>query len=174
MDAPEPQPWRHWEGHALVVGAGGIGVALHSLLGELAPGLTLHLSSRTPAAAADLQLDLADDDSLRHLRERASAELRPLRIVINTAGVLHGPVLQPEKRLAAISRPALEQSFAVNAFGPVLLAQALEAALPRELPCHFASLSARVGSIGDNRLGGWYAYRAAKAAQNQLLRTLAI
>jgi NAD(P)-dependent dehydrogenase (short-subunit alcohol dehydrogenase family) len=69
---------------------------------------------------------------------------------------------------------ALRRSFAVNAWGPLLLARAVEAALPREEPCHLASLSARVGSIGDNRLGGWYAYRAAKAAQNQLLRTLAL
>ena len=57
---------------------------------------------------------------------------------------------------------------------PLLLAQALEPLIPKDLPCHFASLSARVGSIGDNRSGGWYAYRAAKAAQNQLLRTLAL
>ncbi|MFN9055865.1 MAG: short-chain dehydrogenase, partial [Cyanobacteriota bacterium] len=64
--------------------------------------------------------------------------------------------------------------FAVNAWGPLLVAKAVEAALPRLEPCHLASLSARVGSIGDNRLGGWYAYRAAKAAQNQLLRTLAL
>ena len=73
-----------------------------------------------------------------------------------------------------MNRGSLRRSFEVNAFGPLLLAKALEPALPRDLPFHFASLSARVGSISDNRLGGWYAYRAAKAAQNQLLRTLAI
>jgi NAD(P)-dependent dehydrogenase (short-subunit alcohol dehydrogenase family) len=94
--------------------------------------------------------------------------------VINTAGLLHDGALQPEKRLSQVRRQALERSFTVNAFGPLLLAQAIEPALPRDRPVHFASLSARVGSIGDNRLGGWYAYRAAKAAQNQLLRTLAI
>jgi NAD(P)-dependent dehydrogenase (short-subunit alcohol dehydrogenase family) len=94
--------------------------------------------------------------------------------VIHTAGLLHGSSLQPEKRLSQVSRAALEQSFAVNAFAPLLLAQALDAALPAQAPFHFASLSARVGSISDNHLGGWYAYRAAKAAQNQLLRTLAL
>ena len=62
----------------------------------------------------------------------------------------------------------------MNAFGAILLAQALDPLLDRQRPLHLASLSARVGSIGDNRLGGWYSYRAAKAAQNQLLRTLAI
>jgi NAD(P)-dependent dehydrogenase (short-subunit alcohol dehydrogenase family) len=82
--------------------------------------------------------------------------------------------MQPEKRLSQVRRAWLERSFAVNAWGPLLLAQAVEEGMPRQLPCHFASLSARVGSIGDNRLGGWYAYRAAKAAQNQLLRTLAL
>jgi NAD(P)-dependent dehydrogenase (short-subunit alcohol dehydrogenase family) len=87
---------------------------------------------------------------------------------------LHDGELQPEKRLSQVRRDWLERSFTVNAWGPLLLAQALEERLPRHLPCQFASLSARVGSIGDNRLGGWYAYRAAKAAQNQLLATLAL
>ena len=94
--------------------------------------------------------------------------------MIHTAGILHGPGLLPEKRLSQVNRHALERSFAVNAFAPLLVAQAVEAALPPDQPFHFASLSARVGSIGDNQLGGWYAYRAAKAAQNQLLRTLAL
>jgi NAD(P)-dependent dehydrogenase (short-subunit alcohol dehydrogenase family) len=88
--------------------------------------------------------------------------------------VLHDEELAPEKRLAQVRRRSLERSFAVNAFAPLLLAQVLEPLLPRRQPFHFASLSARVGSIGDNRLGGWYSYRAAKSAQNQLLRTLAL
>jgi NAD(P)-dependent dehydrogenase (short-subunit alcohol dehydrogenase family) len=95
-------------------------------------------------------------------------------LVINTAGVLHAPDLQPEKRLSQVSKTSLMSSFELNAFGPILLAQALESVLPRDQPFHFASLSARVGSIGDNNLGGWYSYRASKAAQNQLLRTLAV
>ena len=72
-------------------------------------------------------------------------------------------------------KPVLcEKAFAINAFAPILLARAVEEALGHGQPAWFASLSARVGSIGDNQLGGWYAYRAAKAAQNQLLRTLAL
>lgn len=101
-------------------------------------------------------------------------KITPLRLVINTAGLLHGPLLQPEKRLSQVNRQALELSFAVNAFAPLLLAQAIESLFSPTDPFHFASLSARVGSIGDNQLGGWYAYRAAKAAQNQMLRTLAL
>jgi NAD(P)-dependent dehydrogenase (short-subunit alcohol dehydrogenase family) len=143
-------------------------------LQEQAPGLQLHLATRTPQPGDACRLDLSDDASLQALKERAEAQWQPLRLVINTAGVLHGSGLQPEKRLAAVERRALETSFAINAFGPLLLAQAIAAALPGDQPSHFASLSARVGSIGDNQLGGWYAYRGAKAAQNQLLRTLAI
>jgi NAD(P)-dependent dehydrogenase (short-subunit alcohol dehydrogenase family) len=163
--------WQDWEGQALIVGPGGIGRALAAELARRAPGLRIRTAGRR---AADIPLDLADDPSLAALAARADGELAPLRVVINSAGLLHEGPLQPEKRLSQVNRQALERSFAVNAFGPLLLAQAIEAALPRDRPVHFASLSARVGSIGDNRLGGWYAYRAAKAAQNQLLRTLAI
>ncbi|MBM5820939.1 MAG: SDR family NAD(P)-dependent oxidoreductase [Cyanobacteria bacterium K_Offshore_surface_m2_011] len=163
--------WHTWEGQALIVGPGGIGLALAAELARRAPGLRIRSAGRR---GADIPLDLADDPSLAALAARAPGELAPLRVVINTAGLLHDGSLQPEKRLSQVNRQSLERSFAVNAFGPLLLAQAIEAALPRDRPVHFASLSARVGSIGDNRLGGWYAYRAAKAAQNQLLRTLAI
>lgn len=173
------QPLQQWHGTALVVGCGGIGTALLEALAERAAGLSLAGASRRgrstglPPGCRAVALDLTQDASLTALPD-ALAGLPPLRLVINTAGLLHDGALQPEKRLARISRSALERSFAVNAFGPVLLAQALDPLLQREQPMHFASLSARVASIGDNRLGGWYAYRAAKAAQNQLLRTLAI
>lgn len=86
--------------------------------------------------------------------------------------MLHGDGIRPEKSVAQVRRAALEQVFALNAFAPILLAQALLPLLTGT--CMFASLSARVGSIGDNRLGGWYAYRASKAAQNQLMKTFAI
>lgn len=163
--------WQSWQGEALIVGPGGLGSALAVELRRRAPALRVRTAGRR---GADLRLDLSDDASLAALAARAGSELAPLRVVIHAAGLLHDATLQPEKRLAQVRRQALERSFAINAFGPLLLAQAVEAALPRDLPVHFASLSARVGSIGDNRLGGWYAYRAAKAAHNQLLRTLAI
>ena len=174
MSTPADLTWQQWQGHALIVGGGGIGRALVEQLQQQAPQLQLHLATRSPRDGDACRLDLNDDASLQDLQLLAEAQWQPLRLVINTAGVLHGPGLQPEKRLAAVERRALEASFAVNAFGPLLLAQAVAGALPRDQPSHFASLSARVGSIGDNRLGGWYAYRGAKAAQNQLLRTLAI
>jgi len=169
--APALSAWHHWEGHALVVGMGGIGRALAEELKHRAPGLRLWTAGRQ---GAELTLDLANDADLQRLAELAEGPLRPLRLVLCTAGLLHAGSLQPEKRLSQVRRANLERSFSVNAWGPLLLAQALEPAMPRGMPSHFASLSARVGSIGDNRLGGWYAYRAAKAAQNQLLRTLAV
>nr|WP_259725388.1 SDR family oxidoreductase [Synechococcus sp. CS-1332] len=163
--------WQAWQGQALVVGPGGLGLALAAELARRAPSLRVRTAGRR---GADLPLDLTDDSSLERLSAMATRDLAPLRVVINTAGLLHDGALQPEKRLSQVRRQALERSFAVNAFGPLLLAQAIEPALAKDGPVHFASLSARVGSIGDNRLGGWYSYRAAKAAQNQLLRTLAI
>jgi NAD(P)-dependent dehydrogenase (short-subunit alcohol dehydrogenase family) len=172
-----PHPWKSWQGHGLVVGAGGIGRALLEALPARAPGLRLWSAGRRRPRPdgwqPDLELDLTDDDSLERLAAGLAA-LTPLRLVICCAGLLHDGDLQPEKRLAQVRRRSLERSFALNAWGPLLLAQALEPALPKQQPCHFASLSARVGSIADNGLGGWYSYRAAKAAQNQLLCTLAL
>lgn len=171
-DEPAVRPWQTWQGHGLVVGTGGIGEALLADLTERAPQLRLWSAGRR---RGELRVDLEDPESLAHLAEVAQRELCPLRLVICAAGVLHdGEGLQPEKRLSQVTLAGLQRSFAVNAFGPLLLAQAIEGALPRHEPSHLASLSARVGSIGDNRLGGWYAYRGAKAAQNQLLRTLAL
>lgn len=179
--------------HALVTGASrGIGLALVEALLQRADVARVVAVARTAQAAPALDrladthgarlqrvdADLTREGSLEALAERAGA----LHVVVNAAGVLHAPAagdgaqapLQPEKSLAQVSAASLEQAFALNAFAPILLARALVPTLPRDAPAVFASLSARVGSIGDNRLGGWYAYRASKAAQNQLLRTLAV
>jgi NAD(P)-dependent dehydrogenase (short-subunit alcohol dehydrogenase family) len=95
-------------------------------------------------------------------------------LLINASGLLHAPGIEPEKLLEHVDAAALRQLFEVNAHGPILLARALLPWLVRKRRIIYASLSARVGSIDDNRLGGWYGYRASKAAQNQLLKTLAI
>ena len=80
----------------------------------------------------------------------------------------------PEKSLRALDPQVTARHFALNATGPILVLKHALRLLPRDRPARFAALSARVGSIGDNRLGGWYSYRAAKAALNQLLHTAAI
>ena len=164
----------NWSGLALVVGPGGIGSAVAAELSQCCPQLKVLTAGRHGAPACSLQLDIENDRDLDRLATTLRAEERPLRLVFNCSGRLHGPGLQPEKRLQQVDRSGLEQQFGINAMAPILLAKAIEPLLQRDQPFHFASLSARVGSIGDNRTGGWYGYRAAKAAQNQLLRCLSI
>jgi len=163
-----------WQGRALVVGAGGIGRALSMELARRHPSLEVTLATRHPLSNDIWTVDLQCPDSLSQLTEQLIADSQPLRVVINATGRLHGPSYQPEKRLQHAEQSALLDSFAINAAGPLLLAKSVEPVLARERPFHFASLSARVGSIGDNRSGGWYAYRGAKAAQNMMLRCLSL
>ncbi len=120
--------------------------------------------------------DITDEQQLEDLATCLRTNNQIPDHIIQCAGMLHDPAqsLTPEKRLEDISLKALQRSFAVNAFGPILLARTLLPLLDSKRRTVFASLSARVGSIQDNHLGGWYSYRASKAAQNQLLRTLAI
>jgi len=164
----------NWSGLALVVGPGGIGTAVAAELSQSCPQLKVLTAGRHGPPASSLQLDLENDSDLEQLSTRLRVQGLPLRLVFNCSGRLHGPGLQPEKRLQQVDRSGLEQQFGINAMAPILLAKAIEPLLQRDQPFHFASLSARVGSIGDNRTGGWYGYRAAKAAQNQLLRCLSI
>ncbi|WP_353291227.1 SDR family NAD(P)-dependent oxidoreductase [Synechococcus sp. M16CYN] len=163
-----------WRGIALVCGAGGIGTAFASVLRQRCPLLTVLTTSRRGRPEHDLRLDLESDDDLENLSTTLLKLSQPLRLVINCSGRLHGPELQPEKRLRQVERRQLMKQFSINSAAPVLLARAIEPLIRSDQPFHFASLSARVGSIGDNCSGGWYSYRAAKAAQNQLLKCLSI
>jgi NAD(P)-dependent dehydrogenase (short-subunit alcohol dehydrogenase family) len=130
------------------------------------------LADQHPARLRRIDADLTDPADLERLA--SAVDGAALHLLFNAAGLLHGEGLEPEKALSQLGLQALERSFAINAFAPILLCRALLPRLPKDAPCVLASLSARVGSIGDNRLGGWYSYRAAKAAQNQLLRTLSV
>lgn len=174
---------------ALVTGASsGIGLALVEQLlarADVAQVFAVSRSAPHNAQLAALQrthgerlrllaADLTVDADLATLATRVREHTGSLHLVLNAAGLLHAPGLRPEKSVAQLRRDTLAQVFAVNAFAPILLAQALLPLMQHGQPAVLASLSARVGSIGDNRLGGWYAYRASKAAQNQLLRTLSI
>ena len=163
-----------WQGRALVVGAGGIGRALGVEIARRLPSLEVTLATRHPLSDDVWAVDLQCPESLSKLTERLIDDSHPLRVVINATGRLHGHSYQPEKRLQHAEQSALLDSFAINAAGPLLLAKSVEPVVARERPVHFASLSARVGSIGDNRSGGWYAYRGAKAAQNMMLRCLSL
>lgn len=178
--------------HVLIVGAtGGIGAALARHCAALASLRTLVLCGRRATADAELHalrdalhqrdvkvllldVDISDEASLSALRTTLEeAHLDP-DLIINASGLLHAPGVEPEKQLEQIDAAALKTLFEVNAHGPILLAKAMLPWLTRKRRIVYASLSARVGSIDDNRLGGWYGYRASKAAQNQLLKTLAI
>jgi len=123
-----------------------------------------------------VKLDVASETSIRAAAATVAAEIPRLHLIVNCAGMLHDPSagISPEKRLADVQPDALVASFTVNAAGPLLVARHFEPLLAHRERAVFASISARVGSIGDNRLGGWYAYRGAKAAQNMFTRTLAI
>ncbi|CAM3869682.1 C-factor [Pseudomonas reidholzensis] len=117
--------------------------------------------------------DARHEQSLAGLAREISATWQHLHLVISTLGILQEDGAQAEKSLAQLDLAGLQASFASNTFAPVLLLKHLLPLL-RKQPATFAALSARVGSIGDNHLGGWYSYRASKAALNQLLHTASI
>lgn len=152
-------------GRALVIGAsGGLGAALCEQLRAEGWAVT-GLSRRHD------RLDITDPESV----EAVLGRLEPTfaRIIIAT-GALEIDGRGPEKALRQISAEALLAQFATNAVGPALVLRHAPRLLPRDRPAVLAALSARVGSIGDNGLGGWYGYRAAKAALNQILRSAAV
>ena len=150
---------------ALVIGAsGGIGAAMAAALGQQGAEVT-GLSRSTDG------LDVTDEASIA----RALSALEPpYDLIFVATGALAPAGLGPEKSLRALDAAQLAQQFALNASGPILVLKHCLRLMPRDRRTVFAALSARVGSIGDNGLGGWYSYRASKAALNQLLHTAAI
>tara|TARA_Y100001968_G_scaffold26663_1_gene20806 strand:- start:848 stop:1567 length:720 start_codon:yes stop_codon:yes gene_type:complete len=165
---------REWEGVALIIGSGDIGKCISDYLTNIAPKLDVNLVGRNLKSENAIYLDLENDHSFNSFEQQISLFKKPLRLVINTSGFLHSNLYQPEKRLSHINRSNINKNFSINSIAPILIAKSIEKFIRPELPFSFASLSARVGSIGDNRLGGWYSYRASKAAQNQFLKTLSI
>ncbi|GAM96993.1 short-chain dehydrogenase/reductase SDR [alpha proteobacterium U9-1i] len=164
---------------AAVFGAsGGIGAALVALLQADEHCASVHAGARvTPGAGAKLlpfAFDLEDEGSISVAAQEIAARSRELDLVIVATGLLHDGALVPEKTMRALGGADLARLYAINAIGPALIAKHMLPLLSRERKSVFAALSARVGSIADNRLGGWHGYRASKAALNQLIRTCAI
>jgi len=133
------------------------------------------LAERHGARLHTQALDITIPDQVAALAQMLqSAGIRP-HLVINVSGLLHqGADVMPEKRLEDIDFDAMQQVFAVNTLGPAMLCRHLLPLMAGEGKAAFLALSARVGSISDNRLGGWYAYRSSKAALNQVLKTASI
>jgi NAD(P)-dependent dehydrogenase (short-subunit alcohol dehydrogenase family) len=163
---------------AVIVGAsGGIGRALALELRARSASTELHALAREPALldlpqAIPVACDIQCENSVR----AAAAAIGPgIDLVIVASGVLHpADTKGPEKSLREIDPAAMAQVFAINAIGPALVAKHFAPLLTRNRRAVFAALSARVGSIADNRLGGWHSYRASKAALNMLVRGAAI
>ncbi len=165
---------REWQGVALIIGAGDIGKCISEYLTNISPNLDIIVCGRNLTNQNGFYLDLENDHSFTSFENQISQLKNPLRLVINTSGFLYSEHIKPEKRLSHINRSNINKCFSINAIAPILIAKSIEKFIRPELPFSFASLSARVGSIGDNNLGGWYSYRASKAAQNQFLKTLSI
>jgi NAD(P)-dependent dehydrogenase (short-subunit alcohol dehydrogenase family) len=154
-----------------VIGAtGGIGAALVAALqadGRFDRVLGYSREGERP-------LDFTSESSVAEAaRGLAATGLAP-RLLLVAAGMLHDASCRPEKSWLDLEAASLARLFAVNTIGPALVMKHFLPLLPRQGRAVFAALSARVGSIGDNRLGGWYGYRGSKAALNQLLRTAAV
>ena len=155
---------------AVVIGAGGgLGRALAAALeaeGRYGSILRVGRSSTPP-------LDLLSEPSVAAAAAWAAAQ-GEIRFVLDATGFLHDARFRPERGWRDLDPAHMAHAFAVNAIGPALLMKHFCPRFPREGRAMFATLSARVGSIGDNRLGGWHSYRASKAALNQLVRTAAV
>ncbi|MEE2789573.1 MAG: SDR family NAD(P)-dependent oxidoreductase [Myxococcota bacterium] len=170
------------ETRAIVIGARrGLGRALADHILRLNPLNRVLATSRDPAwasAAVDPRetracLDVTNEADFEALAARVPAWSTP-NCILYAAGVLHDGPVQPERRWTHLSQGNMGHIFSVNTFGVGLTLRYLVEGLPRREPGVFGAISARVGSIGDNRLGGWYSYRASKAALNMLIKTASL
>lgn len=159
------------ESSAMIIGArGGIGAALADLLEQdsnYAQVIRLHRES-TPL------LDITDEASIAAAAASLTDTHPPISMVIVATGLLHSTQKGPEKSLRELDPDWMIENFRINAVGPALVAKHFLPIMSKQGPICFAALSARVGSISDNRLGGWHSYRASKSALNMFIRNIAI
>ena len=149
--------------------AGAIGSAFTNLLSQKYPNASLFAFSRN----GEYNIDYSSEDSIAEAAELAAKE-KSLDLVIVANGILHEETLIPEKSLRDLSAEKFHRVFEVNTITPALIAKYFLPKLNKEKLSVFSALSARVGSISDNQLGGWYAYRASKAALNMIIKNAAI
>lgn len=153
---------------AVVIGAsGGIGAAVTRRLEASGRFAVVQALSRSVTG-----LDLEDEASIAAAAARVGEGPPPTLVFVATGVLHHG--FEPERGFRALNPDQMLRDYRINTVGPALVAKHFLPLTPRDQRVVFAALSARVGSIGDNRLGGWHSYRASKAALNMVLRTLAI
>jgi NAD(P)-dependent dehydrogenase (short-subunit alcohol dehydrogenase family) len=174
--------------NVLIVGAsGGIGLEFVQQLLPDPQVAQIYATYRQAGSAATLMalaeehphltclpMDITEEAQIVAGLGQIQGQVGHLHLVVNCVGLLHQGTLQPEKSLRQINSDHLLHYFQVNAIGAVLLAKHLLPLLNHSDRSLFATISAKIGSIGDNQLGGWYGYRASKAALNMLIRTAAI
>ena len=129
---------------------------------------------RTLRNVHSVSIDVTLEPEVKQCAKKVGEYCSALHLLIYAVGLLHREAVQPERRLEHIDPAAAATSFSVNTIGPMLVAKHFFPLLQHEQRCVLANVSARVGSIEDNRLGGWYSYRVAKAAQNMFTKTLAL
>lgn len=137
-------------------------------------GELIALQNQHPDKLTCLSMDITQESQIVEVIQHIKAEVNKLHLVINCVGILHDDTLQPEKSLRQINSENLLRYFQVNSIGSILLAKHLLPLFRHHEPSVFASISAKLASIGDNQLGGWYGYRASKTALNMFMRTAAI
>ena len=175
--------------NAMIQGASrGIGLAITRQLVEDSTIGHVLATCRNPNNASELQslfeqnprkltiigLDVAHEKTIATAADLATHLTSQIRLLINCSGILQDGILRPEKKIEDVSSDTLQRYFQVNAFGPLLILKHFKKLLAPKDRVLIGNLSARVGSIGDNHLGGWYGYRASKAAQNMFTRGIAI
>ena len=162
---------------SVVIGAtGGIGEAFVKNLSEMEKVKTVYALSRKETIFKDdkikpYKIDITNEVSVEEVADFCGTEID---LVIVASGMLSDGGGLPEKSLRDIDLSAMQECFNVNTFGPALVAKHFIPRLPKDKKSIFACLSARVGSISDNEIGGWYSYRASKAALNMIIKTAAI
>ncbi|MBI4785164.1 MAG: SDR family NAD(P)-dependent oxidoreductase [Oscillatoriophycideae cyanobacterium NC_groundwater_1537_Pr4_S-0.65um_50_18] len=181
---PEPYGDSSKETATLIVGAGqGIGLGfVRQILQSDRPqrvyatyrNLQSELLTLADSRLCCLPMDITAEEQIAAVAAKIRSEVKALHTVINCVGILHEGTMQPEKSLRQINTEQLLRYFQVNSIGAVLLAKQMQPLLKHSDRAIFATISAKVGSIGDNHLGGWYGYRASKAALNMLMKTTAI
>ena len=161
-----------------IIGGGAIGTAFSKELIIKYPDSKIYIFSRKPVnssinSISHHLIDYDDISSIHSAAELASSE-RSLDLVLVATGILHNEHLRPEKSLKELSYQNFETIFRANTIVPALIAKYFLPLLNRNGGSVFAALSARVGSISDNHLGGWYAYRASKSALNMIIKSASI